>query len=131
MKVFLFMILTFSCITNKIQAQDNIKITDEQTKAVFNFLFGGGQASELTITDDDKNHALTFIKELVEKTCAMSIISGLNDFSGSLSSVVKSIATSINGCEDAKNGKYSETIRKGIAYDWAESFKIRKQTGEW
>jgi hypothetical protein len=132
MKLILIILLVIlTCFAFKVQAQNDIKITDAQTVAVFNFLFGANQASDFTITEQDKNKAIEFIKNLVKSSCEMSIVESLNNVNDTLSSLVKGIATSINGCENAKNGKYYESIRVTLARNFRSEFLIRKNTGEW
>lgn len=62
----------------------------------------------------------------------MAVVEGLQSLDASIKSLAESIYTMTSNCYDAKKkGKYYETVRKGIAFNFEQSFKTRKATGEW
>ncbi|HMC98679.1 MAG TPA: hypothetical protein VKH37_00950, partial [Ferruginibacter sp.] len=54
-------------------------LSDADTKAIFNFLYGSGAASDMTINAEDRQKAQMFLNELVDGSCKMSIVQALFD----------------------------------------------------
>ena len=109
---------------------------EKQTKEIFNFLFGEGKADNFVITEQDKEKAQLFLKELIEKSCLMSLTEGLakSSFPPSFTSVAKSIIETYQiKCNEAvkQDGRYYESVKNTLSLKWKSAFAIRKDAGEW
>ncbi|MFT3947876.1 MAG: hypothetical protein QM763_12980 [Agriterribacter sp.] len=107
-------------------------MTENQAKTIFDLIFGAGSSKDLTITNEDKKEARLLLTELIKGSCKMAVVEGLQSLDASILSLAESIYTMTSNCFDAKKkGRYYETVRKTIAYNFSSAFQIRKATGEW
>jgi len=110
---------------------------DHEVKSVFDTIFYSGSSANLVINEQDRKQAELLLKELIEKSCKMSVVEGIFrstfSFNPTLSSIIKNIAKSLaNNCGSAVNeGKFYTTIRDTIRLKWKSAYDIRRQTGEW
>ncbi len=112
-------------------------IDTKQTKAIFETFFGLGSANDLTFNDQDKQKAIALFRELVEKSCQMSLVQGVFRTAMSLNPTLLGLASNIlasryHNCNMViKEGRYYISVRDTIALKQKSAFAIRKQTGEW
>jgi len=71
------------------------KLNDNESKGVFDLIFGAGTSSGIQIEEQDRQKAEMFLKELIRKSCQMSLAEGLLEstysFNPSISGIAKSI----------------------------------------
>ncbi len=114
-----------------------IALSDIQTKAVFDLIFGSTASLGLNINDQDKKQASMLLDELIQRSCQMSVIQGIFEieysFNINISSVARSVISSYysNCNRGAKDATYYETVRRTIARNWHSPFELRKQEGVW
>lgn len=118
---------------NSLNSQE---LTDDQTKVVFDFIFGNGTSLKMgSLNSEDKKTASTLFSILLEKSCEINIVRELSTFdSPTLINISKLLIYSyknINFCEPTKSGKYNSAVRNTIALDYKSSLAIRIQTGDW
>lgn len=112
--------------------KDKDEISDGQTKKIFDLFFGQGSSADFSINDEDTRVAKSLLTELINRSCQMAVVEGLQSLDISLMSIAESIYTITSNCNNAKNkGKYYEAIRNTISVKWKSAFSVRKQTGEW
>ncbi len=118
-------------------ARENPKangLSDAQTRAVLELIFTKDQWAEVgpDITEEDKTMALKFLRELVEKSCGMSVVEGIfrhqYAFDFTVVGLARYIADSVD--ENCLQKKY-EAVRADIAWRNKGIFEHRKQMGEW
>ncbi len=130
-----FLVLVIALLTIKMSAQVS---TDKEVIEVFNFVFDDSDTSTLgSITSEDKSKANLFVKELTEKSCALSysetLITSAVSPSRTLQGIVKAFIENnyTKSCDDLKGGKIYESVRATLKRNWKSAFEIRTQTGEW
>lgn len=107
--------------------------SDAQAKAALELIFTKEEwAKAGPITAEDKNMALVFMKELVEKSCPMAVVEGIFHFQYAFDYTLVGLARYISeSIEENCLEKEYESVRKTIAWKYKGAFEHRKQLGEW
>lgn len=113
-------------------------ITAIQANMIFQLIFGKDATAGIIITEEDKEMAEYFLYELINGSCKMSFLEELfrttYNFSPEISELaVNLIDKYLDGCDEAKSGKYYQAIVETIARNYKSMFVARKKTesGQW
>lgn len=114
--------------------QPLLVLSDTDVRDIFNTIFDNTKANSIqTITQEDKQKALLFMRELIDKSCDVGLIHGILKTSYKLRPNLKKIAKVLvkHTITDCDQDKYYVSVRNTIAWKFKSAYEIRLQTGDW